>query len=155
MQAATQPRAIMPALVDVLSVSPHPEDHLSLERLLGIPTPRREWQWHVSTAASLSSALRLLSELRCPVVLCEQHLPLGDWRDLLEHTRQLMKPPFVVVTSRHADDYLWAEALNLGAYDVLAKPFDRAETTRVIELATLRWNYEPQHRRPAALSLRS
>jgi len=36
------------------------------------------------------------------------------------------------VTSRLADERLWAEALNLGAYDVLAKPFDSTEAMRVV-----------------------
>ena len=34
---------------------------------------------------------------------------------------------------------LWAEALNLGAYDVLAKPFDAAEVTARVSLAVLYW----------------
>ena len=42
------------------------------------------------------------------------------------------------MASRFADDYLWVEALNLGAYDVLAKPFDITELTRSLSLAWLR-----------------
>jgi DNA-binding response OmpR family regulator len=48
------------------------------------------------------------------------------------------------VTSRHADDRLWAEALNLGAWDVLAKPFDPGEVVRVVNLACLCWQRERQ-----------
>ena len=43
------------------------------------------------------------------------------------------------MTCRVADDHLWAEALNVGAYDVLAKPFDRREVTRTLSSAWLRW----------------
>lgn len=43
------------------------------------------------------------------------------------------------MTCRVADDSLWAEALNVGAYDVLAKPLDRTEVTRVLSLAWLHW----------------
>ena len=32
--------------------------------------------------------------------------------------------------------------LNLGAYDVLSKPFDRAEVLRIISLAWLHWKEE-------------
>ena len=32
-----------------------------------------------------------------------------------------------------------AEALNLGAYDVLAQPFDGMEVSRIVNLARLRW----------------
>jgi len=51
------------------------------------------------------------------------------------------RPPAIdlIVTCRLADEYLWAEALNVGAYDVLAKPFDAAEVNRVVSLAWLHW----------------
>jgi len=61
------------------------------------------------------------------------------WRELLDRTRRLPHPPLVIVTSRLADEQLWAEALNLGAYDVLAKPYDRTEVTRVVSSAWRRW----------------
>ena len=53
--------------------------------------------------------------------------------------RTLPDPPFLIVASRLADERLWAEALNLGAYDVLAKPFDSTEVTRIVGMAWLRW----------------
>ena len=42
--------------------------------------------------------------------------------------------------------------LNLGAYDVLSKPFDRAEVLRIISLAWLHWKEEASRRlqKPAA-----
>jgi CheY-like chemotaxis protein len=83
------------------------------------------------------SALTLLRQLRpVPVVLCEDLFP-GGWRDLLFQTALLPDLPSTVVASRLADDYFWAEALDLGAYDVLAKPFDVAELTRSLRLAWL------------------
>ena len=63
----------------------------------------------------------------------------GTWRDMLERIGRLPQPPFLIVTSRLADGHLWAEALNLGAYDVLAKPFDRNEVVRIVSLAWLHW----------------
>jgi DNA-binding response OmpR family regulator len=56
------------------------------------------------------------------VVVCERDLPPGSWKDVLEQVTILSDPPSLIVTSRLADERLWAEALNLGAYDVLAKP---------------------------------
>jgi len=41
-----------------------------------------------------------------------------------------------------ADEQLWAEALNLGAWDVLAKPFVRSEVIRSVKLAWDHWNYQ-------------
>jgi hypothetical protein len=39
-----------------------------------------------------------------------------------------------VIASRHADDALWAEVLNLGGSDVLEKPFTLEHVERVIGL---------------------
>ena len=58
---------------------------------------------------------------------------------MLREITRISHPPMLIVTSRTADDRLWAEALNLGAYDVLAKPFDQSEVTRVVSLAWLHW----------------
>jgi DNA-binding response OmpR family regulator len=60
--------------------------------------------------------------------------------EVLAHITPLPRPPFVIVTSRLADDELWSEALNLGAYDVLAKPFEATEVTRIVSLAWLHWS---------------
>ena len=58
---------------------------------------------------------------------------------MLEQVTILPDPPSVIVTSRLADDRLWAEVLNLGAYDVLAKPFDRTEAIRAVGAAWRAW----------------
>jgi hypothetical protein len=74
-----------------------------------------------------------------PVVVCNSDVMPGAWRQLLEQSKELPAPPSVIVASRLADEYLWAEALNLGAYDVLAKPLVAVEVTGVLDLALLRW----------------
>ena len=57
----------------------------------------------------------------------------------MDEIRLLSIPPLLIVTSRVADACLWAEALNMGAYDVLAKPFDLTEVTRILSSAWLHW----------------
>jgi DNA-binding response OmpR family regulator len=70
-----------------------------------------------------------------PVVIAERDLATGNWKDALAAIQQLQDPPLLVVTSRLADEYLWAEALNFGAHDVLAKPFRASELKWVLESA--------------------
>ena len=38
-----------------------------------------------------------------------------------------------------APERLWAEALNLGAWDVLAKPFEADEVIRIVSIAGQHW----------------
>jgi DNA-binding response OmpR family regulator len=89
-----------------------------------------------------------LQEDRARVVLCEHALPDGNWKDMLDIARSHRFPPPVIVTSRLADDYLWAEVLNLGGYDVLATPLEPAEALRSISLAWQRWETHYKHARP-------
>jgi DNA-binding response OmpR family regulator len=77
---------------------------------------------------------------RIPIILCDRDRTADAWKELLEQFDGLSSPPLLIVASRLADDHLWVEALNLGAYDVLAKPFETAEVVRIFNLACLRWN---------------
>ncbi len=127
------------SIVTVLSVSPLEEDHLSLQAIFG------HSNWVLHKAHRLASALAMLAEHRFGVVLCERDLQPGTWIDMLRPMTLLPDAPPLIVTSRLADDRLWSEALNLGAYDVLAKPFDHRELFRSISLAWLHWRYRHQH----------
>jgi len=123
-------------IISVLSVSPSQHDHDTLASVLG-----RE-QWTIHNALSLRSATAFLRRHGVPLVVCEHDLSPGTWTRLLDVIRLLSMPPFLIVTSRVADDYLWAEALNMGAYDVLAKPFDVTEVTRTLSSAWLHWEQQ-------------
>lgn len=97
-----------------------------------------QFRWQTRRAHSCRQALPLIRQDLDPVVVSERDLPDGSWKDILELAWVRKEPPVVIVTSRLADDYLWAEVLNLGGYDVLTKPFDRDEVRRTISLA---WRY--------------
>ena len=132
--------------VTVLAVSPHREDHACLRGIFS------QSNWKIFGVQDCREAMHFLRRNRISVVVCECELPDGDWKRLLRSLPTLDRPPLLVVTSRNADHALWAEVLNLGAYDVLSKPFDRAEVTRIISLAWLHWKEEfAQHiKRPTA-----
>ena len=80
------------------------------------------------------STLALLEKQEITVLLCEQNLLPGTWRDVLEHLNAVPQAPPLIVTSKFADDRLGGEALNLGAWDVLAKPFDHIEVIRSVKI---------------------
>jgi DNA-binding response OmpR family regulator len=129
MSAASQVRVQLgfPLLV----VSADEQDHLSLERIL-----QHDCQLH--RAAGRRDALLSIRRFRPWVVVCDQTLADGDWRDLLRDLQSEQEMPPLIVSSRLADDRLWAEVLNLGGYDLLTKPFAVAEVSRVVRLAAHR-----------------
>lgn len=129
------------ATIAVLCVDPEGENRSLLEAILHA-CPRNlypEFAWTWQQCDSLESAAFALKSGRFPLVICESDLKPGTWRDLVELADFLPAPPLVIVTSRVADERLWAEVLNLGAYDVLAKPFDCIEVTRVLSMAWIHW----------------
>ena len=131
--------------IRVLSISSLKEDHSSLQSIL------RHSSWQLLTADDLLSAFDLLRDGSISVVLCEHSLTDGSWKDLLRNMESIPHRPALIVTSRLADDHLWAEALNLGAHDVLAKPYHRNEVVRSIKLA---WDHWHEKRQTAAWPLR-
>ena len=130
----SQPDSMVPAegQESALLISPDEKDHEVLNELF------QHNSWTLRRASSVNSASALLNEGTTSVVITERHFPAGDWKDVLEVIHHLRKAPLLIVISRGADNYLWAEALNLGAYDVLAKPLNQTEATRVLTSAWIR-----------------
>jgi response regulator RpfG family c-di-GMP phosphodiesterase len=118
----------------VLSISAIPEDYHALCTILNDPL------WQITKAGTCKEAIARLSRKHIPVVVCECNLPDGSWRDILNHITELVDPPVLIVTSRLADEHLWAEVLNLGGFDVLATPFHESEVTYAVTAACRRKN---------------
>jgi DNA-binding response OmpR family regulator len=105
----------------------------------GSPAPFAGFAARIHRLKGWRDAVRSASSIPPRVIVCERRLPDGDWRDVLGLALDLPHPPTVIVTCRQADEHLWAEVLNLGGYDVLAKPFDEREVGRSLTLAWERW----------------
>ena len=89
--------------------------------------------WTVLQVTNHAEAMELLGHQHFPVVITN-----GGWREILEFTSSLKRPPSVIVTAPVADEALWAEVLNLGGYDVLEQPFDATEVSRITSAALRR-----------------
>jgi DNA-binding NtrC family response regulator len=135
------PEITTAGIVSVLSISPMEEDHFVLQDILNLLDaslePHRTFL--MKSCATRASGLAALTKRQFEVVVCERDLAPGSWKEVLDQVTILPDPPSFIVTSRLADECLWAEALNLGAFDVLAKPFDRTEALRVIGAAWRAW----------------
>jgi DNA-binding NtrC family response regulator len=112
-----------------LLISPLEEDYAILSALF------QHHEWTLQVTGSLSSASALLKDERTSLVITERNLADGDWKDVLDAIHILRRRPLLIVISGQADNHLWAQALNLGAYDVLAKPLDQTETLRALTSA--------------------
>ena len=81
---------------------------------------------------SLRQARNRLNYQEYGVILTEADLPDGKWQDVLRLVRECSQETEVIVTDLQADACFWAEALNLGAYDLLAQPFYEPEVRRIL-----------------------
>src|SRR5262245_1898833 len=95
----------------ILSISPVRQDHRTLRRIAS------GFSWHVTAVSNCHRAKRCLSKTSFSVIVCESNLPDGSWRDVLRLIGGSGRVPRFIVTSSLADNYLWAEVLNLGGDD--------------------------------------
>ncbi len=120
----------------------------STERLL-MKDIFRKRGWQLWEAPDRKRALDSLEQNEVQVVITESDLPRWNWRKVLSDLHRLSVPPQLVVTSRTADEYLWAEVLNVGAFDVLAQPLDREEVERVVAAASRHFEQQKLSKKPA------
>jgi DNA-binding NtrC family response regulator len=95
--------------------------------------------WRLHIAHGIGEALGLLSAERFAVIITDERAPDGTWMSLLEGRSAESEWTPVIVASLHADERLWQEALNLGSFDVLAKPFDEWDVLWASFNAWLGW----------------
>ena len=103
----------------------------------------RECGWQFFEAPDRRRATECLKRHRIQVVIVKSDMPDWSWQEVLNHLRGLAHPPLLIVTSRTADEYLWAEVLNIGGWDVLSQPFERDEVVRVVASARRHFDRQP------------
>jgi DNA-binding NtrC family response regulator len=115
----------------ILCISGHQEDARQLSQMLhALPLAVD----HVGTLRLARTQLRTQDY---DVILTDAALPDGNWLDVLHLVRETPREMKVVVTDPQADAHFWAEALNLGAYDLLAQPFYEPEVRRILSSACI------------------
>lgn len=119
--------------VTVLAVTPDDAEHRALRGLFD------HTKWVLDRANSLKDAWARIEESPCPVILISQHLPDGEWTDLLERLPTTPDAPRVIVTTSSLDSGLYELVLRRGAFDVILKPFKAAQLYPVVSDAWWQW----------------
>ena len=132
--------------IAVLSVSSAEEDHFHLQEIFSNPsrTLYPDLAFTMTPRSSIAAAKSALQRGKISIVMCEHELSSGSWKELLDLVQRLPAPPPLIVTSRFADERMWAEVLNLGGYDVLAKPLNSEEVIRTVTSAWSLWQHRFQ-----------
>jgi len=77
------------------------------------------------------------------LVICDLDNGSGVWKHLLDRIRMQRLDTQLVLASQKAAEREWLEALQLGAFDLLVRPYSKSEVRRVITNA-LAMNYNRQ-----------
>lgn len=89
----------------------------------------------VKVAADGEAALKLLEELNVDVLLTDINMPRIDGMELLRRVHQRPNPPEVIMLTGHATVETAIEAMKLGAYDYLSKPYHITELDALVKQA--------------------
>jgi cyclic di-GMP phosphodiesterase len=123
----------------VLVVDDEPPIRDVLTRILG----RHEYR--CEAAGSAAEARERLEDTRWDVVLCDVTMPGESGISLVGHIRQRQPQAAVVMVSGIDDPYVAAEALDLGAYGYVTKPFVANQVLIAVANATRRARLEAEN----------
>jgi DNA-binding NtrC family response regulator len=122
--------------VHVLAVGNHTADLHSLERIFAAQG------WVLRRADTVREAVDQHLSTPARVMMVESETLHGGWRALMDQFGWAPYGPRLIVSSRQADERLWAEVLNLGAFDVVSVPFEEREIRHVVSHAWDSWHDE-------------
>jgi len=91
--------------------------------------------WELLIASSFHEASEILASRAAPIILCDRDVPGFDWREVLSRLVERPERGCVILASGVVDDYLIAEVVQQGGFDVLAKPFREQDVVRTVAFA--------------------
>src|SRR5689334_657269 len=119
----------MPDAIHVLVVDDDPDVRAMLTMVLSRPPMT------VSGAVSGREAMERLAHAAFDVALVDVHLPDHSGLDILRWARDADVDVETIVLTGHADVETAVEAMRLGAYDFITKPWKNAELLEVVAKA--------------------
>ena len=108
----------------------------------------------VRVAPDGEAALRLLEESATDVLLCDINMPRMDGLELLRRLHQRPNPPEVIMLTGVASVETAIEAMKLGAYDYLSKPYRITELDALVKQAAEKRRLRVDNQRLRALAER-
>jgi DNA-binding NtrC family response regulator len=102
----------------------------------------------VDTAVDGKEALEMVSRIRYHLAVMDVKMPVMDGITALQHIREMPNPPEVIIITAHSSMENTVEAMKLGAFDHVVKPFDIDEVLNLAQRAIAKF----QKRETAAVS---
>ena len=109
------------------------DDEASMLEFLGLLFQGEGYS--VETASSVGEARRMLGERGYDLVLCDILMPDGSGLELLREVKRDGAATAVIMMTAYTSTSSAIEAMKLGAYDYISKPFDVEELKVVVQKA--------------------
>lgn len=107
------------------------EDELSMR--LGLAYTLEAAGYAVTAAERGDQGIGLLAKQRFDIVVTDMRLPGADGLEVLRAVRKTQADTGVIVITGYADVQTAVEAMKLGAFDYIAKPFEPAHLLSLVE----------------------
>jgi two-component system, NtrC family, response regulator AtoC len=109
------------------------DDEANLRKVLAAMLARDGYEAHL--AANGQEAIELLGEHHIDTVICDLKMPKVDGLGVLRHVVDAYPRIPVILITAHGTVDSAVEALKLGAFDYITKPFEREELRHVVAKA--------------------
>jgi DNA-binding NtrC family response regulator len=110
--------------------------HQNSETLATLKLALERQGMRVLQAGSRAVAKRMLGGLNpAPLVFTDTQLPNGTWADILAVAEQAKRPVNVIVVARLVNTRFYVEAIETGAFDFIAPPFNATDLAYVVRSA--------------------
>lgn len=100
----------------------------------------------VTTAGTAAQAMKLAAKQDFDVIVLDVRLPDGHGLTLLEHFRESLPDVEVIMITGYSEVGTAVEAMKMGAYDYITKPFSLEKITLVVEKAYQRSRLQKENR---------
>lgn len=109
------------------------DDELSMREFLEIMLDKEGYE--VLTASSGEEALQLIGEANYDLMLCDMKMPRVSGLEVLKKSQELYPHVPVIIITAYSSSESAMEALKIGAYDYIQKPFQVDEIKLIIQNA--------------------
>ena len=113
---------------NILVIAGSSECTCLIEKLVGLGA--------VTSVLTAEEALRSLKSEDFDVAFCAWELDGATWQDLLRSLKTHRVEVPVIIYYHCGGEAEWMKALEAGAFDMLAPPFDRCQLSALLEQAT-------------------
>ena len=90
-------------------------------------------------ARSYREAMNVLCGRRMPIIICEQSLPDGSWKDILSLLAPLLEPHQLLVMAAGASERLATEVREMCGLELLPKPLQEDDVVLAVARASQNW----------------